>query len=1079
MKIHQIRFKNLNSLAGEWKIDLDDPNFTAEGIFAITGPTGAGKSTILDAICLALYGQTPRLGKIAGENEIMSRQTGDCFAELTFETQKGLFRCHWSQHRAKGKPKGTLQPAKHELADARSKKVLVSKISEMPAAILDCGGMDFERFTRSILLAQGGFAAFLQAKPDERAPILEQITGTEIYSTISKKVHERFSAEKQRREDLQKEVDSIEILDEETESGLRQELARQEQEKKELEQVVEEDRKKKNWLENLDKLKKDSAALEPELRALADEIRASEPERQKLLPARQAAGLEGRYAELVRLRKEQDNDAKTLSSKEKNCASLELKARELKGKLDFACEQSRQAGDALKNARPTLDQIRKCDLEIKGLKGNLAKAQTELAAAEKELASNQKSVDGAMKKRSGLLGAIRDSEKYLDENRADERLAEEISGLNVQLDSLGAVRQDLARWESKRRDAGKLLEQRNRELATLREKSAQARSGLEDACSRLEQGRNDLAGILQGKSLKEHEDEREVLLQKQAHANTLKSLEQHRAALRDGEPCPLCGAQDHPYARGNMPAFDGIKDAINQLTLLIGKARKQEALVSELEKAEAQAREKLNEVRSQAVAAEDKLKAVMADQEDLDNELDAVRKKLDSLAVDIAARLKPFALTVPEQDLGPLRKSLNARLERWKEHSARQEEHKLKLGEIDSQLIELRAFLEKGGEAVQTCKARLDEASTCLEQKTGERSAQYGDLDPDAEEARLNAVLERSRVAETSIREDHAAADRNLSGEKKAIEDLRNRLAGRTAELETLGKAFATALAETGFPDEAGFLQARLEPGELRRIEARARKLETRKTELQTRAEEAKKRLEAEAALKLTELPLVELMNRLDADSGKLKALTASIVELDLRLKGNAEKLERIKDKKAALDRQKAELKKWDYLETLIGSHDGKKFRNFAQGLTFERLVSLANAQLERMDNRYRLKRDEKERLNLNVIDTWQANEVRVTKNLSGGESFIISLALALALSGMSSRTVQVDSLFLDEGFGSLDEDSLATALDTLASLRKEGKLIGLISHVPALKERIATQIEVIPGRNARSRLSGPGCSEG
>ncbi|NOQ51638.1 MAG: AAA family ATPase, partial [Desulfuromonadaceae bacterium] len=191
MRILQVRFKNLNSLAGEWKIDLTHPTFAADGIFAITGPTGAGKTTILDAICLALYGRTPRLNRITKSgNEIMSRQTGECFAEATFETQAGRFRCHWSQHRARKKPDGELQAPKHEIADADSGQIFEAKLRGVAGQIETVTGMDFDRFTRSMLLAQGGFAAFLQAAPDERAPILEQITGTEIYSRISIRVHE-------------------------------------------------------------------------------------------------------------------------------------------------------------------------------------------------------------------------------------------------------------------------------------------------------------------------------------------------------------------------------------------------------------------------------------------------------------------------------------------------------------------------------------------------------------------------------------------------------------------------------------------------------------------------------------------------------------------------------------------------------------------------------------------------------------------------------------------------------------------------------------------------------------------------
>ncbi|MFA5699710.1 MAG: SbcC/MukB-like Walker B domain-containing protein, partial [Desulfuromonas sp.] len=156
----------------------------------------------------------------------------------------------------------------------------------------------------------------------------------------------------------------------------------------------------------------------------------------------------------------------------------------------------------------------------------------------------------------------------------------------------------------------------------------------------------------------------------------------------------------------------------------------------------------------------------------------------------------------------------------------------------------------------------------------------------------------------------------------------------------------------------------------------------------------------------------------------------------------------------------------------------GKKYRNFAQGLTFELMVSHANRQLEKMTDRYLLIRDEQQPLELNVIDNYQAGEIRSTRNLSGGESFTVSLTLALGLSKMASRKVRVDSLFLDEGFGTLDEESLDTALETLAGLQQDGKLIGVISHVSALKERISAQIQVTPQTGGRSQISGPGCSK-
>lgn len=151
----------------------------------------------------------------------------------------------------------------------------------------------------------------------------------------------------------------------------------------------------------------------------------------------------------------------------------------------------------------------------------------------------------------------------------------------------------------------------------------------------------------------------------------------------------------------------------------------------------------------------------------------------------------------------------------------------------------------------------------------------------------------------------------------------------------------------------------------------------------------------------------------------------------------------------------------WSYLNQLIGSKEGDKFRKFAQGLTLDHLVYLANNQLGRLHGRYLLQRKTSDALELLVVDTWQADALRDTRTLSGGESFLVSLALALALSDLVSHKTSIDSLFLDEGFGTLDAETLDTALDALDSLNASGKTIGVISHVEAMKERIPVQIKV------------------
>ncbi|MBS3952390.1 MAG: AAA family ATPase, partial [Methylomicrobium sp.] len=297
MRILQIRFKNLNSLAGEWEIDLTHPAFTSEGIFAITGPTGAGKTTLLDAICLALYARTPRLNKVTKSvNEIMSRQTGECFAEVTFETQAGRFRCHWSQRRAHKKSSGDLQVSKHEISHADSGHILETKMRGVAEQIEAVTGMDFDRFTRSMLLAQGGFAAFLQAAPDDRAPILEQITGTEIYSLISIRVHEIRTEERKKLDILLAEMVGIQLLDEADEQQRINDLAQMNLQDADLNRQITETNLALAWLVRMAGLEQDLIDLAGQTKDWQTRQAEFTPHQLKLQRANQALELAGEHA---------------------------------------------------------------------------------------------------------------------------------------------------------------------------------------------------------------------------------------------------------------------------------------------------------------------------------------------------------------------------------------------------------------------------------------------------------------------------------------------------------------------------------------------------------------------------------------------------------------------------------------------------------------------------------------------------------------------------------------------------------------------------------------------------------------
>ncbi|MBK8327831.1 MAG: hypothetical protein IPL02_12900 [Moraxellaceae bacterium] len=179
---------------------------------------------------------------------------------------------------------------------------------------------------------------------------------------------------------------------------------------------------------------------------------------------------------------------------------------------------------------------------------------------------------------------------------------------------------------------------------------------------------------------------------------------------------------------------------------------------------------------------------------------------------------------------------------------------------------------------------------------------------------------------------------------------------------------------------------------------------------------------------------------------------------------------QRLQQAQDELQKQQQLSELWAQLNDVIGSSDGKKFRNAAQQMTLDVLLSYTNAHLKDLAKRYRLERV-KDSLTLQVIDSDMGDEVRSVHSLSGGESFLVSLALALGLASLSSQRVQVESLFIDEGFGSLDADTLRVAMDALDILQGQGRKVGVISHVAEMTERIPTQIQVIKGAGGHSKV--------
>ena len=1078
MRIEKIRFRNLNSLVGEWEIDLTHPAFASDGIFAITGPTGSGKTTILDAVCLALYGRTPRLNRVTKSgNEIMSRQTGECFAEVTFRTGAGCFRCHWSQRRARKRPDGELQAPKHEIADGETGALFESKIRGVAGQIEEATGMDFDRFTRSMLLAQGGFAAFLQAAPDERAPILEQITGTEIYSLISMEVHERRRDERDKLNLLQAETAGIIVLQPEEEETLRRELAEKSREEEAAAGKLEKTAKAMAWLTSLGGLEKEISGLAEEETELQGEWAAFGPDLERLHRALKAASLEGAHATLEALRKQQADDSQALKAEERSLPELESLAREGARTLIEAELGTIRAKEDLNHAAPLLAKVRSLDQRLADRRNALADMEEECRQDGESLEKVRESREEKLELLAGEAERLKIAELWLEEHQREEWLAGGLAGVEEQVNALLSRQKDVADGEAALEREAEAFRQAKAVLGECRERTGARREDLEAASETLRREKEELECLLGGRLLREYRAEKEALLREMAFLARIAELEDYRAKLEDGKACPLCGSLEHPFAEGNIPLPDEAEGKIAVLEKLIGEAEEREAAVQRLEKAEAAARQQVTDGEKDEAAA---LSAKNAAEKALAlsaEGLEKLREVCAGLRRTLAARLQLLGIPgIPEGDLPSLAVSLRERLNAWQQKVREKEDIEKKIGLLESDLKWLDGTLETLTRALDEKRKRLGTLRNEYDCLLEERKELYGEKDPDGEERRLKDALEAAGEAEKKARELRDGLKERADGAKSRVESLNRGILRREPEVNCAEAAFSAGLSAADFESEEDFLEARLASEQRDALTAGKQDLEDRRTALAARRADRERKLAEERAMQVTDEPLEVLEPRLRECEDALKTLREEVSGFRHRLNENAAAGERVKEKKQALEAQGRECRRWDGLHELIGSADGKKYRNFAQGLTFDMMIGQANRQLQKMSDRYLLVRDREQPLELNVVDGYQAGEIRSTKNLSGGESFIVSLALALGLSSMASRNVRVDSLFLDEGFGTLDEEALDTALETLAGLQQDGKLIGVISHVPALKERISARIEVVPRTGGRSGITGPGC---
>lgn len=1080
MKILSLQFKNLNSLYGEWKIDFSGSEIASEGIFAITGPTGAGKTTIMDAICLALYGLTPRLGKItASGNELMSRNTGECFAEVTFSTQSGKYRCRWSQHRAYKKADGRLRDADHEIAEADTGKLLETKKSLVANVVQSKTGMDFDQFTRSMMLAQGSFARFLQSEADERAPILEQITGTDIYCEISKKVHERFREEENKLNDLKKSSEGIEILSPEQQNELEQELKKLQKQEHETTQLYRQIEKKLKWCTDIATLKKEIVELDAESDKIKIRFDEFKPNKEKLDLAIKASELETDYKLLTSLQQQQKNDCKKLEDEKSKLEKSENKKSEIEQSRKVSEEKLQKVRSEYKEQEPVIKQVRQLDLKIKDKNELLQNVQKRIDKNSKLIKNKEKEIKSCQADIKKVNKKIEKIAGELDANKADQELVGEFSAIKDLLSNLENLekeveqhKKEIEKCEKQKARSEKDWQKASKELASAAEKSDKQKKKLEDKNLEIKK-------LLGDKLLREYRAQRDSMLRERAYIKQIQDLEEMRKNLVDDKACPLCGSLDHPFARGNVPQIDETDAKIKDLEKLIKKAEKLESEIEAAEKEYNELNNALNKQEKHKTKAEYQLKICNQDLLNAQQQLKDKDEKLQKNRVAAQAKLKQVAVSeLPENNFSEFIKGLEKRKNKWLTNISEKEKIEKEKSELDSALksfTEVLSTLQQSQQDEEKAKEISVKEYNDLSER---RKYLYEDKDPDKEQNKLETEIEKAQKDFEAVNKDLNELNQQIAAISSAIKNLKSETEHRALTLKESEASFAEKLIQHGFVDRESFIQARLDAGERNKLSDQYKEIETLKTQILVRKKDREQRLKALLEQDLTQDKVDKLESEYERLQTELQTVSRSAGAVKQKLDDNKAAIKKFEAKAGLIENQQKELECWGKLHKLIGSADGKKYRMFAQSLTFEILVYNANQQLKKLSERYLLVQNEDEPLELCVIDNYQAGERRSTRNLSGGESFIVSLALALGLSQMSSKKVRVDSLFLDEGFGTLDEDSLESALATLANLHQEGKLIGVISHVTVLKDRIGMQIEVIPEEGGRSKLTGPGCQK-
>lgn len=1143
MKILNIHFKNINSLEGENRIDFERPPFSDTGVFAITGPNGSGKSSILDAITLGLYGETFRFDRPA--KHVMTKHTAECFSEIEFVLDKIKYRSSWHAQRENANPEGELTPPEMKLTRLSDDEVLATTAQQVCARITEITGMNFRNFTRSIMLAQGDFSAFLNALDNERMDILEKIISADIYADYKNEVLQKAADAQQRLDYLKQDLAIIPAMAPEQLEAAELDLADF------IEQTTE-------LQEEQSSLKQQQASLENVLTLqsrIADQENALQKTRTLAADQRQKLDQLATHQDALLFK----DDVQAIKEKAHALHQDNATLADFRGELKQI--QEHIGADTTVPANLPTKSITEQGQNLSEIRSQIG-----LLTAQRQSESDlSQTLDSQINQKTSALTA---ASKWLEEHAADETLLASfpetgrLKTIRAELVELKAKQKAFVRWSKDTTAALKnnqsAIAQENKRIAELKRKLPLAEKALNElaqgknlaeledfrqelqervrdfrelyslatANQKLTQGDFAFFGLFGHKEQPNHnlieiEAELDALQQDISreenikltletavfHESLLKKMTADRQYLADGEPCFLCGALEHPYAKhppkqaNSQQALTDQKAKIKALMVAAGKLSQQiKTVKKQAEKNQANQTE-LIKIRTQWLTLCNRLNTAS---EDLNiNKLRLMKRLLNTevsgfntvTSVVASYRNKQASIDqlkalIAKGEATVERLQLNTQqLEaEWQARpkaeidydaalAAHQQEEQQLAEKVLAQLASLGEKMpSKGKEDAlfdRLNARRQDYQSHVFHQKILTEELETLSAKADHCHAEITACHEKLSHYQRQLQsEEIIGLHLALIEKQKLIADKEQLLARQEAELGMLKQVLQDKIQGTQ-------LTSLHELTEMLELLQHQPELERHLAELEQEVdaktidlEKSRFELEAENTRVATELNPEQLSIRLKSATEKLAIAGLEVQRLE-RLLSEQKQYQQKADAVLAQLQDQEEITRLCKAEAAqIAEESGMAFRRRVQKRIADRLLSQTNAVLEKISGRYYLRCVHSEQgLALEIEDTYQGDAHRLPKTLSGGESFVVSLALALGLSELANDGKSVDSLFLDEGFGNLDAETLYTVITTLEGLHTHGKTVGVISHVEGVQKRFKAQLQVVKQPNGMGKL--------